>query len=133
MSTWGYYNFDNDTAADFAGAFRDNPDEASLADALQRAANGDQDIDATAASEALAAAEIVAAIQGHPAQDFPADLILVIRQLNPAASTDLRKMSRKAVKAIAKHSELQELWAGSEDSNNWQELQKDLVHRLKED
>lgn len=133
MSTWGYYNFDNDTAADFAEAFHDNPDETTLAHALTAVADGEGDIDATAASQALAAAEIVAAIQGHPSRDFPADLIPVIRQLNPAASADLRKAARKAVKAIARHSELQELWINTDDNTNWQDLQKDLQHRLKED
>ncbi|TGE18040.1 DUF4259 domain-containing protein [Hymenobacter elongatus] len=131
MGTWGYYNFDNDAAADFAGDFRDDHSEAMLYEALATAAEEEGALEAAEASEALAAAEIVAAILGKPAKDFPADLIPVIVKLDAAESEDLRELATAAVEAVVRKSELQELWAGKDDYANWQQLQHDLLERLK--
>ncbi|MCB2410780.1 DUF4259 domain-containing protein [Hymenobacter lucidus] len=131
MGTWGYYNFDNDAAADFAEDFRDNHSEAVLYEALATAAEEEGSLEADEASEALAAAEIVAAILGKPAREFPADLIPVIVKLDAAESEDLRELATEAVEAILKKSALQELWAGKDDYQNWQQLQHELLERLK--
>ncbi|MBC6605913.1 DUF4259 domain-containing protein [Hymenobacter sp. BT188] len=130
MGTWGYYNFDNDAAADFAEDFRDNHNEAKLLEALVAVAEEEDHIDGDAASEALAAAEIVAAILGKPSRDFPADLIPVIKKLDASESADLREMAQQAVQAVAKKSELQEMWSKNEAAEDWQHTQKDLLHRL---
>ena len=132
MGTWGYYNFDNDAAADFAEDFRDNHSEAVLYEALATAAEEEGTLDADEASEALAAAEIVAAILGKPAKEFPVDLIPVIVKLDASESEDLRELATGAVEAILKKSALQEHWAGkNDDYANWQQLQHELLERLK--
>ncbi|QDA61946.1 DUF4259 domain-containing protein [Hymenobacter jejuensis] len=131
MATWGYHNFDNDAAADFAEDFRDNPNEAVLLEALAAVAEEEEHIDADAASEALAAAEIIAAVMGKPAQDLPVDLIPVIVKMDTDESEDLLELARGAVKAILKESALQEHWAGSDNAADWQHLQRDLLERLK--
>lgn len=130
MGTWGYYNFDNDAAADFAEDFRDHHNEAKLLEALVAVAEEEETIEAEAASEALAAAEIVAAILGKPSRDFPADLIPVIVKLDASESADLRELAQQAVQAIASKSVLQELWAKNESADDWQQTQQDLLHRL---
>jgi hypothetical protein len=131
MGTWGYYNFDNDAAADFAEDFRDNHTEAVLYEALATAAEEEGALEADEASEALAAAEIVAAILGKPAQDFPVDLIPVIVKLDASESEDLRELATEAVEAILKKSELQQHWAEKEEYASWQQLQQGLLDRLK--
>lgn len=131
MGAWGYYNFDNDDAADFAGEFRDNHTEAMLYEALATAAEEEDYLEVDAAGQALAAAEIVAAILGKPSKDFPADLIPVIVKLDASESEDLRDLATEAVEAVLKKSEMQEQWAESEDYANWQKLQQELLERLK--
>lgn len=131
MSAWGYYNFDNDTAADFAERFRDTPNVEALRETLDPVTAAEEQIGALAASEALAAAEIVAAILGKPSRDFPADLLLVISKIDPAKGENLREAARQAVTAVRKQSELQRNWAATDDNNNWQAWQAELLDRLR--
>ena len=131
MSTWGYFNFDNDAAADFAGSFRDNPDDSELRRTLEVVAAEDGSTLADDTSEALAAAEIVAAILGKPSRDFPADLLLVIGKIDGRRGEHLRELAQKAVSNITRNSELQAFWSGTDDAKNWQQLQKELLERLK--
>ncbi|GAB3223226.1 hypothetical protein GCM10027346_02030 [Hymenobacter seoulensis] len=131
MSTWGYFNFDNDVAADFAGSFRDNPDDSALRQALELVAAEDGSTLADDTSEALAAAEIVAAILGKPSRDFPADLLLVIGKIDGRRGEYMRELAQQAVSSILLNSELQAFWTGTDDAKNWQHLQKELLERLK--
>ncbi|SHM12591.1 DUF4259 domain-containing protein [Hymenobacter psychrotolerans] len=133
MGTWDYYNFDNDAAADFAEEFLEAPNEAVLYEALATAGEEEGTLEAAVASEALAAAEIVAAILGRPAQNIPPGLLPAIARLDAGASEDLRELAETAVAAVLENSELQEEWAGRSDYANWQALQQDLLERLKEE
>jgi hypothetical protein len=133
MAIWGHRNFDNDTAADFAGDFRNQPNEAMLLGALAMVAEAEEgeSIDANEAMEALAAAEIVAAILGKPTRDFPADVIPVIVKMNPGESEDLRELAQQAVQAVMRQSALQELWAKQgEAAEGWKQVQQELLERL---
>ncbi|MBD2716690.1 DUF4259 domain-containing protein [Microvirga sp. STR05] len=133
MGTWDYYNFDNDSAADFAEEFLENPNEAVLYEALATAAEEEGHLEAGAASEALAAAEIVAAILGRPASDIPPGLLPAVAHLDAGDSEDLRELAEAAVTVVLEKSELQEEWAGRSDYANWQSLQQNLLARLKDD
>lgn len=134
MGTWSYYNFDNDDAADFAEDFRETPNEAALYEALATAAEEEGYLEADVASEALAAAEIVAAILGRPAQTFPLGLLPAIKHLDSAAdSEDLRELAGQAVAAVLKKSALQQLWSESEDYASWQQQQHELLARLQDE
>ncbi|SET35883.1 protein of unknown function [Hymenobacter actinosclerus] len=132
MGAWGYYNFDNDTAADFAEDFKAEPSAGVLEQvlaAVQQAA--DDYLDAEVASEALAAAEIVAAILGRPARNFPNDLLGIIPRLDLSHVEPLRKPAQQAVRAIiGPESELRELWEDSDEFENWEGLQRQLLKRL---
>lgn len=128
MGTWDYHNFDNDDAADFAEAFRLNPNEASLYEVLATAAEADDYLEADEASQALAAAEIVAAILGHPAADFLPGLLLAVNGME--VDDDLADLAVEAVEAVVRKSELQEEWANSPDYPQWQQQQQDLLTRL---
>nr|GFD58611.1 hypothetical protein [Tanacetum cinerariifolium] len=74
-------------------------------------------IEVDEASAALAAAEIVAAKIGKPTPDFPEALQQVLPGVQLLGS--LQKLARKAVKQVVKESELQELWAESDESAAW--------------
>lgn len=129
MSTWGYYNFDNDLAADLAAKFRDTHSLGLLSEALADIPSAET-IGNDAAQEALAAAELVAALLGKPGEDLPADLLPITVQLNPAESTTLQGLAREAVHAVSKRSDLQAHWTKGDNKKEWQQRQQDLLHRL---
>ncbi|GAB3832996.1 DUF4259 domain-containing protein [Hymenobacter jeollabukensis] len=133
MATWDYHNFDNDAAADFAEDFRKSPNEAVLYEALATAAEEEGTLETDEASQALAAAELVAAIIGKPAADMPVGLLPATTQLDADGQEDLQELAIEAVEAVLKGSELQQRWAESADYANWQALQQNLLERLKLD
>ncbi|MFD2787409.1 DUF4259 domain-containing protein [Hymenobacter rubripertinctus] len=130
MGAWGYYNFDNDTAADFAGNFKDEPSADMLAQAFAAVTDGEY-LDGDVASEALAAAEIVAAILGKPARNFPNDLLGIIPRLTLEHVEPLRRPAQHAVMTVLREeSELRELWEESDEFENWEGQQRQLLKRL---
>ena len=129
MGAWGHRNFDNDTAADYVATFQENPVESTIFESLE-AAFEDEYVDADVASEALAAAEIVAAAQQKATSDFPQDLLSSIASLHFINPESAKKLARRAVKAILKESELQELWEEGDDYKSWRAVQRELLERL---
>lgn len=131
MSTWGYYTFDNDAAADFAEDFLENPNEPMLYEALATAAEEEGQLELADASVALAAAEIVAGILGKPAQDLPPGLVQAITHLD-AGGDDLRELAEQAVRVVLENSQLREQRAKGDDYAAWQQLQQNLLSRLQD-
>ncbi|MBT9394159.1 DUF4259 domain-containing protein [Hymenobacter sp. NST-14] len=130
MGAWGYYNFDNDLAADFAEDFKAEPSAELLAQALAAVTAGEY-LDGDLGSEALAAAEIVAAILGKPARNFPNDLLGIIPRLTLAHVEPLRRPAQQAVLGVlGEESELRELWEESDEFENWEAQQRQLLKRL---
>ncbi|TGE04813.1 DUF4259 domain-containing protein [Hymenobacter fodinae] len=130
MATWGYYNFDNDAAADISTKFRDTHSLGLLTEALTSVTTPDA-VEAEAAQQALAAAEIVAALFGKPGRDLPADLLPLTVRLSPEEEPTFRNMATQAVEAIAKRSVLQVHWGKSDDAQDWAQLQQELLGRLR--
>lgn len=130
MGAWDYHNFDNDAAADFAETFRQRPNEAVLYEALATAAEEEGYLETDEASQALAAAELVAAIIGKPAADMPVGLLPAATRLNADGQEDLQELAIEAVEAVLRGSELQEQWADTPDYAAWQALQQNLLARL---
>ncbi|MDO7853272.1 DUF4259 domain-containing protein [Hymenobacter convexus] len=129
MGAWGHRNFDNDMAADYLAGLREGLSEADLVATLEAAVEDDY-LDADAASEALAAAEIIAANQQKPAADFPPDALTSAAAIRIAEPELVKKLARKAVKAILKESELRELWEESDEYKDWRAVQRELLERL---
>lgn len=129
MGAWGNGNLDNDTAADYIGNFQDDPNETVLLETLTAvAAEGYPEADE--ASEALAAAELIAAALGKPVRGFPEDLLLSAKNLPLANPDAAQKLARRAIKAILKKSELKELWEESDEYEQWVAVQDGLLDRL---
>ncbi|MCC2544829.1 DUF4259 domain-containing protein [Hymenobacter sp. BT175] len=129
MSAWGNFNFDNDDATDFAGDFMERPSEVQLLEALITAAEG-ENLEADEASQALAAAEIVAAWHGKPGSDFLPGLFSAIQHLDVSDEDELLDLARRAVQAVLQGSELVELWTENGELASWQAAQRDLLTRL---
>jgi putative intracellular protease/amidase len=130
MGTWGHGNFDNDTAADYIDSFQEKPSESFLLDTLESAVAEDDYLDADVASEALVAAEIIAATQQKHAADFPSELLAAVSAIHLTNPESAKRLARKAVKAILKESELRDLKEDGEDYKNWRAFQRELLERL---
>jgi hypothetical protein len=128
MGTWGPGGFQNDTALDFAETI------GSVDDIGAAFTIGDpgEPIDADKACEIVAAAECVAAMMGHPADDMPDSLLERVQSLGPPDGP-LFHNARDHVSAVISRSELAELWADSDDPSAFNLAMTDLINRLNPD
>jgi hypothetical protein len=128
MGAWGAGHFENDDALDFVGGLTPDAVEQQLRDAFAAVDLADgAEVDATASSHALAAAEFVAAARGHLADDFPHEAVGLTRGLMAA---DLRELAKNAVSRVLLSSELVELWAEADAPEEWNRAVSGLIERL---
>ena len=124
--------FENDDASDWVWELEDDNDMSVLHEALAAAVDTplDELIEAPDASNALAAAEIVAAARGHHGAELPSEAREWIRR--NAALVDARTvaLATAAVERISIHSELKELWEEAE-SDEWPLVVSGLLERLR--
>jgi len=133
MGAWGPGNLDNDSALDWVERFREKG-AVAVAEAFD-AAGTDDYLDVDEGSEALAAAEIVAAAFEKPNPAASSDLIdLVTRHAATIrALPDIRQKALAAVdRVLLETSELRELWHedGEDYAKQWLDAVKDLKMRL---
>jgi hypothetical protein len=129
MGTWGIGNFDNSEAAEWVQVFIVHPNIKILNVIFKPFKDNPEGyFEMPDCNEALAAAEIVAAIKGKPSPELPDLLINAIADLRTEEGLDI--LAKDVVEMIEKHSELQELWAQSENYEDWKEVLSDLKKRL---
>ena len=127
MGAWGHGSFENDGACDWLAELEADGIEA-IREALQPRAH--EYIEVDDASNAIAAAEIVAAARGHGADDLPEEVTAWI-EANASSITDQDvALARKAVARVREGSELQELWAENGPDNEWERGTASLLERL---
>ena len=122
MGAWGPGNFENDAALDWLG--QDDLAVPGLVRALR--SGGDSD----ACQHGLAAAELVAAWNGHPVAELPEAAVAFVAKRRGAPKPDVIAKARECVAAIAANSELLALWKDDGDVRAWKAVQKDLLDRL---
>ena len=125
MGAWGHAFNANDDAADWLAAFEDAPSWTMVAGALKL---NDGHIEAVTGSEAVAAAELVAAGLGKPHAELAPELADWAAE-NSQGSELLREPARKALATLLNGSELQELWDETGDTT-WRDEIADLQARL---
>ncbi len=134
MGAWGNRGFDNDCAMDFVGDFLDAPKVKLLDEAFRKITDAPSDkyLEAPDCEEAIAAAEIVAALVGSPIADVPDRLASWIRDGSSSFRADpaILALAIQSVRRISTQSELQELWADVDESEPWQREMADLERRL---
>lgn len=150
MGAWEAGNFENDTALDWIGNLCEDGSVSTVRDALARAIEPrapwqpsfwgkllgrqpvERSLDATDASEALAAAEIVACRLGHPLPELPDGVAEWAREHAQELSQELAQLARQAVTLIKTKSELKDLWeeGDAETAAEWHAVIADLEHRL---
>lgn len=133
MGAWGPGTFDNDEACDWAYGL-DACNDLSLVDqALSDALNaGAEYLDASVASQALAAAEAVARLKGNfgarNAYTGTVDKWVATHPFKPPADLVARALA-VIDRVVAEPSELLDLWTDSDDAPAWREAVADLRRR----
>lgn len=136
MGAWGTGFFENDDALDWKGDLLDSSTLSIIEETLSASA-AEEYIEADLASQALAAAEIVAALNGRPGMEIRneagevEDLVEWLKTQNEQVP-HLRQLALTVVEKIKTESELQELWAETDELQQWTELVNDLQSRLNE-
>lgn len=118
MGAWGLGSFENDTALDWVGDLMETRGLSVLKKALDITPG--QSLDADEGSEAIAAAEIVAALIGRGRGELPEGVAEWMATVAPAEAQALRGQALQALDAVlSEESELRELWAETEDFEAW--------------
>jgi hypothetical protein len=90
-------------------------------------------LEAPAASQAIAAAEVVAALAGKPAPNLPPEVGEWVA-CNKLPNRGLIEVAKRVVSRVLENSELKELWAegGADYAKPWQTELQGLLDRLDE-
>jgi hypothetical protein len=132
MGAWGRGSFDNDDAADWVYEF-ERDGVTAVRSAVQQAAGLGEDeyLEAPEASQAVAAAEIVAAARDGDLSKLSA----TARDAFPGrqhavASANLSELARQAVERVLRRSELKDLWEEGDEGEAWSQDVAALLARL---
>ena len=128
MGAWGTGAFDNDDALDWIGELEDGGITA-IESALDEAIRS-SDLYAPTDVEAIAAAEIVAAANRRPLPGLTDEIAALVAHVAPSVTPDHTARARTAVERVLNASELAELWAETDDADEWRGLVEDLIKRL---
>jgi Domain of unknown function (DUF4259) len=128
MGAWNSGSFGNDTALDFADEVGGLDDLTRVLDAVGQSEGW---IDSDLACEAVAAADMIAALTGRPAPDLPRD---IAERLEGFGAPDPAVLAgaRQVVGRVRDGSGLAELWREAEDES-WLVSLDDLLARLDPD
>jgi len=149
MGTWGAGNFENDHARDWLANLHESGNaslirialgrvvehggtkhsSASIIERLFGRSRRTDWLTAGVSSQALAAAEIVAAWLGHPSPKLPEDLKKWLQQHTSSFQPDLVPLAVKSVSIVKTNSELKDLWEEG-DAATWRSVVADLEQRL---
>ena len=131
MGAWGIGHFDNDDAEDWALELEDTDSFEPVEEAIAAVEAGGDYLEAPDASIGLAAAEVIAASLGNPADELPDAVARVVARLDEPAEDELVARARAAVhRIVGEDSELRELWEETDDFDAWQAAIDDLLARL---
>ncbi len=130
MGTWGVGTFENDDAADWVYHLEKSRDLTLLGSTINALTEATGYLEAPTCVNALAAAEVVAALAGKPASDLPEDVMRWVKSNEKLDAKDLRPPAVSAIDRILADSELKELWGESGEVGNWEAAVRDLRGRL---
>ena len=134
MGTWSAEPFGNDDAADWAYELEDAEDLTPIEEAIDAALSvGDEYLEASEASVALAAIEVLARLGGNPGEQNSyteaADKWVARLQLKPTVEL-VDKAQAAIARILGENSELLELWQESDEYDTWQASVEDLRVRV---
>ncbi len=134
MGAWDYMIFGSEDVRRWAGELRSHDDLSFIEQTLVKAvAAGEWNLEAPTASQAVAAAEVVARLQGH-FQVLNAETKLVDKWvlLHPIpVPTRLAQIAHVAIdRILTRPSELLDLWDESDGLDPWKATLTDLKSRI---
>ncbi len=132
MGASGTGPFENDDAGDWLFELEESPDGGAILAALQEVTEKEkgEELEAGEAANAIAAAEMVAALHGFPLADLPDNAREWVDGHEELEVGDWIPLALTAVERVRKNSELKELWDESKDSKKWHGTLDNLVKRL---
>ncbi|NSL85491.1 DUF4259 domain-containing protein [Chitinophaga solisilvae] len=130
MGAWGTRNFENEGSQDWIFDIIENKDGGAVTDTLARIVNNTETLETSDCEEALAAAELVAALMGRASEDFPEDPLDALDSLNLIATKGLRGQAAAVVTKILAGSELRNYWDTDGQLQAWEAVQAGLLKRL---
>lgn len=130
MGAWGHGSFENDDASDWLYELEDSTDLSVVSRALRTILREpSRNLESPECCNALAAAEIVAALAGKPGRCL-SEIAQLWVQNNPLPLGDTVSQAKAAVFRVRSNSELRELWEETDDFDNWLKTLDELVTRL---
>lgn len=132
MGAWGVGVFDNDDACDWVYDLEKSDGLDVIESTLDKLINDEEYIEAPEGCNALAAAEVIAALSSRPSAGLTEEVRAWLEG-KPAPGAELIAKARKATDAVeSERSELFQLWkdAAPEDFAAWKQLNSDLKNRL---
>jgi hypothetical protein len=131
MGAWGAGSFENDDAGEWVWELADAEDTTILEEAFSRVLETEDYLELPESSVAVAAAEIVAALGGRPADKLPEEATAFVGRIGAPPSAALVRSALNALESVRTRSELQELWDESESGAEWREALEGLERRLR--
>jgi hypothetical protein len=131
MGAWAEGSFDNDDAGDWVWELEEAEDVSILEEAFSAIIDNEDDLEAPDCSVAVAAAEVVAAMRQHPANNLPKEVQTFVSHVNNQPSESLITAALAALKRVRTKSELQELWDNGSNGENWRQAIAELESRLR--
>jgi hypothetical protein len=135
MGCWAIDAFGNDDAADWAYGLEECNDLSLIESTLDKvlAVTSEEYLEAPYASEALAAIEVIARLQGHwgerNAYTETVDSWVEKTKLKPSQAL-MQKAYRTIERILSDQSELRELWEESEEFDAWRASVEELKSRV---
>lgn len=128
MAGWGTGSFENDDAVAWLAKLGTIGPE-DLKQIFIQAADDSSYLEAPAASVVVAAAEVIAALNGSPAAGLPAQIVKWTTN-RPASTPELTALTLRALERVRKNSELKDLWLEADGLNDWIAVIQDLQTRV---
>jgi Domain of unknown function (DUF4259) len=131
MGAWSHEAFGNDTALDWAAALDEVDDLSRVETAIAAIVDAPgAEIDASQACEALAAAEVVACLHGHPGDSPDSVTDWAARTRLTPSPAQVQRVLQALDRIGGDESELKQLWDESDSADDWQASLVDLRQRL---
>jgi len=128
MGAWGTAAFDNDDASDWVYDL-EKRGIAAIESALTDA-EGSGPLEMPTDVNAIAAGEVIAAALGRSATGLREDILSLTRVLRDHVTSDHAERARIAAERILADSEVADLWAETDENEEWRATVDDLISRL---
>lgn len=130
MGAWEATSFGNDAAMDWVAQLEDDG-AAAVARALTAAVGADDHLDVPGGEEAVAAAEVVAAVLGQPAAELPPAVQTWVQDNHGSVSLADAQLALQALDRVSSDtSELYELWVEDAEDPEWSASIAEVRQRL---